>query len=84
MNKVELKGTIYSYGVSVDGVEICIKTEDGPVNTFHRVVAIMPRCEIVKMSVGKDIHIEGSLRSVPMSGVDRLDVYVLANNVEIL
>lgn len=83
MNKVELKGTIYSYGVSAENVDICIKTEDGSVNTFHRVVAIMPRCEIVKMAVGKDIHIEGSLRSVPMSGVDRLDVYVLASMVEI-
>lgn len=84
MNKVELEGTIYSYGVSADNVEICIKTQDGPANTFHRVVAIMPRCEIVKMAVGKCIHIEGSLRSVPMSGVDRLDVYVMANNVQVL
>lgn len=84
MNKVELEGIIYSYGVSAKNVEICIKTEDGSVNTFHRVVAIMPRCMIVKMSVGKGIYVEGSLRSVPMSGVDRLDVYVLASRVEIL
>ncbi len=83
MNKVELEGTIYSYGVSADSTEICVKTKDGSANTFHRVVAIMPRNEIVKMSIGKRIHIEGSLRSMPMSGVDRLDVYVLASLVEI-
>lgn len=84
MNKVELKGIIYSYGVSADNVEICIKTQDGSVNNFHKVVASMPREDILRMVVGREIHIEGSLRSVPMSGVDKLDVYVMANNVQVL
>lgn len=82
MNKVELKGIIYSYGVSADGVEICVKTQDGSTNNFHKVIANMPREEVTRMVIGKDIRIEGSLRS-SVVGSSRMEVYVFASKVEL-
>lgn len=58
MNKVEIKGTIYSYGVSSREIEICLKNQDG----FFRVVAVMSREDIVRLGYGIEVCVKGKLR----------------------
>lgn len=57
MNKVEIKGTVYSYGVSSAEIEICLKTPEG----FHRVTAEMSRETAQRLSYGREIYIRGKL-----------------------
>lgn len=57
MNKVEIKGTVYSYGVSSAEIEICLKTPEG----FHRVTAEMSRETAQDLSYGREIYVRGKL-----------------------
>ena len=57
MNKVEIKGTVYSYGVSSAEIEICLKTPEG----FHRVMVEMSRETAQGLSYGREIHVRGKL-----------------------
>lgn len=57
MNKVEIKGTIYSFGISSAEIEICLKTPEG----FHRVTAEMSREKAQGLSYGREIYVRGKL-----------------------
>lgn len=57
MNKVEIKGTIYSFGISSAEIEICLKTPEG----FHRVTAEMSREKAHGLSYGREIYVRGKL-----------------------
>lgn len=57
MNKVEIKGTVCSYGMSSAEIEICLKTPEG----FHRVTAEMSRETAQGLSYGREIYIRGKL-----------------------
>ena len=72
MNKVEIKGTVYSYGVSSHEVEICLKNQEG----FFKVVAVMIREDIVRLGYGVEVCVRGKLR-----GFDGL-CYIVADVVE--
>lgn len=72
MNKVEIKGTVYSYGVSSREIEICLKNQEG----FFKVVAVMSRQDIVRLGYGVEVYIKGRLR-----GFDGL-CYIVADVVE--
>lgn len=74
MNKVEIKGTVYSYGVSSHEVEICLKNQDG----FFKVVAVMSRESVRELSYGREIYVRGKLR-----GFDGL-CYIVADVVEFI
>lgn len=58
MNKVEIRGTVYSYGVSSHEVEICLKNQEG----FFKVVAVMSRESVRELSYGREIYVRGKLR----------------------
>lgn len=84
MNKVELKGIIYCYGVSADNnVEICVKTEDGNENNYHKVLALLDRQDIQRLTVGGEITIEGSLKSTLMSSLNKYEISIIAKSVKI-
>ena len=57
MNKVEIKGTIYSFGISSAEIELCLKTPEG----FHRVTAEMSREKAQSLSYGREIYVRGKL-----------------------
>ena len=57
MNKVEIKGTIYSFGIFSAEIEICLKTPEG----FHRVTAEMSREKAQALSYGREIYVRGKL-----------------------
>lgn len=57
MNKVEIKGTVYSFGMSSAEIEICLKTPEG----FHRVTAEISRKTTQGLSYGKEIYVRGKL-----------------------
>ena len=57
MNKVEIKGTVYSFGMSSAEIEICLKTPEG----FHRVTAEMSRETAQGLSYGREIYVRGKL-----------------------
>lgn len=57
MNKVEIKGTIYSFGISSAEIELCLKTPEG----FHRVTAEMSREAALGLSYGREIYVRGKL-----------------------
>ena len=57
MNKVEIKGTIYSFGISSAEIELCLKTPEG----FHRVTAEMSREKAQDLSYGREIYVRGKL-----------------------
>lgn len=57
MNKVEIKGTIYSFGISSAEIELCLKTPEG----FHRVTAEMSRDTVLGLSYGREIYVRGKL-----------------------
>lgn len=57
MNKVEIKGTVYSFGMSSAEIEICLKTPEG----FHRVTAGMSRETAQGLSYGREIYVRGKL-----------------------
>lgn len=57
MNKVEIKGTVCSFGMSSAEIEICLKTPEG----FHRVTAEMSREIAQDLSYGKEIYVRGKL-----------------------
>lgn len=57
MNKVEIKGTVYSFGMSSAEIEICLKTPEG----FHRVTAEMSRETAQGLSYGRGIYVRGKL-----------------------
>ena len=57
MNKVEIKGTVCSFGMSSAEIEICLKTPEG----FHRVTAEMSREIAQTLSYGREIHVRGKL-----------------------
>ena len=57
MNKVEIKGAVYSFGMSSAEIEICLKTPEG----FHRVTAEMSRETAQGLSYGRGIYVRGKL-----------------------
>lgn len=57
MNKVEIKGTIYSFGISSAEIELCLKTPEG----FHRVTAETSREKAQGLSYGREIYVRGKL-----------------------
>lgn len=60
MNKVEIKGTVYSFGMSSAEIEICLKNQDG----FFKVVAVMSREDIVRLGYGVEVAVKGKLRGI--------------------
>lgn len=57
MNKVEIKGTVCSFGMSSAEIEICLKTPEG----FHRATAEMSRETAQGLSYGREVYIRGKL-----------------------
>ena len=57
MNKVEIKVTVCSFGMSSAEIEICLKTPEG----FHRVTAEMSRETAQGLSYGREIYVRGKL-----------------------
>ena len=57
MNKVEIKGTVYGFGMSSAEVEICLRTPEG----FHSVTAEMSRETAQGLSYGREIYVRGKL-----------------------
>ena len=57
MNKVEIKGTIYSFSISGYDVEVCLKNQDG----FFKVTAVMSRQDIVRLGYGVEVAVKGKL-----------------------
>lgn len=57
MNKVEIKGTVCSFGMSSAEIEICLKTHEG----FHRVMVEMSRETAQGLSYGREIYVHGKL-----------------------
>lgn len=57
MNKVEIKGTVYGFGMLSAEIEICLKTPEG----FHRVTAEMSREIAQGLSYGREIYVRGKL-----------------------
>lgn len=58
MNKVEIKGAVYSFGISGYDVEICLKNQDG----FFRVVSVMSRETVRRLGYGVEVAVRGKLR----------------------
>ena len=57
MNKVEIKGTVCSFGMSSAEIEICLKTPEG----FHRVTAEISREIVQGLRYGREVYISGKL-----------------------
>lgn len=58
MNKVEIKGTVYSFGMSSAEIEIWLKNQDG----FFMVVAVMSSESVRKLSYDREVYVRGKLR----------------------
>lgn len=70
MNKVEIKGTVYSFGMSLAEIEICLKTPEG----FHRVTAEMNRETAQGLSYGREIYVRGKLMGIDGKNWIKVDV----------